>query len=172
MAFAAALLALSVWPSTQPAYVARGRAVANSDLARHAVTESDLVLYVYRIAPGGTPQPVVNGVIGSHDELAFAYLNHSGWSRILVYGVDEAGRIYWYHPGWTEAADTPVAVPIDTGWHELPEAIAQPLPYGRLEIHAVFTDGVVTVQEIERGERPTRVQELVLHFQVTKQAWP
>ncbi len=170
----AALLALSFWPSTQPAYVARGRAAADLDRARYRVaeSESDLALYVYRSAPGGTPQPVENGMIGSRDELAFAYQNRAGWSRLLVYAVDEARQIYWYHPGWTDVAAAPVAIPIDAGRHELAEAIAQPLPRGRLDVHAVFTNDAVSVQEIERGKRPAQIQELVLHFQVTEQAWP
>lgn len=161
---ATVLVALCLWPVAQPAYVARGGGAVDSDQA----------LYVYRIAPDSTPQPVVKGLIGTRDELAFAYVNRAGWSRLLVYAIDEAGRIYWYHPGWTDAATAPVAVQIDAGSerHELTEAIAQPLPHGRLEIHAVFTDDTVSVQEIERGKRPARAQELVIPIQVVNQEWP
>jgi hypothetical protein len=161
---AAVLVALGLWPMAQPAYVARGS----------GAMDRDQVLYVYRITPGGTPQAVVNGLIGDRDELAFAYLNRAGWSRLLVYAVDETGQIYWYHPAWTNAATDPVAVQIEAGpeRHELPEAIAQPLPHGRLEIHAVFTDDAVSVRAIERKKRPGRMQELVIPIQVIEQERP
>jgi hypothetical protein len=161
MGFATVLVALWLWPAAQPAYVARGG----------PTVDPDQVLYVYRIAPGCAPQPVVNGLISDGEELAFAYLNRAGWSRLLVYAVDGAGRIYWYHPGWADAATAPVAVPIEagSGLHELPEAIAQPLPHGPVEIHAVFTDDAVSVQSIERGNFPARVQELVIPMQVIEQ---
>jgi hypothetical protein len=158
---ATVLVALWLWPAAQPAYVARGGATVDSEQA----------LYVYRIAPGCAPQPVLNGLIVNGDELAFAYLNRAGWSRLLVYAVDRAGRIYWYHPGWADPATAPVAVRIEPGpgRHELPEAIAQPLPHGPVEIHAVFTDDAVSVQSIERGTRPARAQELVIPIQVIEQ---
>jgi len=163
LALAAALVALSLWWPAPP-YVPRGSAGMDTSQA----------LYVYRIAPGGTPQPVVNGVIGDRDELAFAYLNRAGWHRLLVYAVDETARVYWYHPGWTDATTDPVAVRISTGVEriELPEAIAQPVPRGRLEIHAVFTDDPVTVQAIEHGTRPGRAVEVIVPIQVTEQESP
>lgn len=169
MGLAAALVVLSFWPVARPAYVARGRAIGDADRVRHATVESDVALYVYRIAPGGAPQRVERGVIGSRDELAFAYLNRSGWSRLLVYARDEAGRIYWYHPGWTDSTTAPVAVQIATGRHELPEAIAQPLRSGRLEIHAVFTNELVRVQEIEQGKGPAQAMKLKISLQVIDQ---
>jgi len=158
---ATVLVALWFWPAAQPAYVARGGGTVDSDQA----------LYVYRIASGCAPQPVVNGSISNGDELAFAYLNRAGWSRLLVYAVDRAGRIYWYHPEWADPATAPVAVRIEpgSGRHELPEAIAQPLPHGPVEIHAVFTDDAVSVQSIERGKHPARAQELVIPIQVIEQ---
>jgi len=158
---ATVLIALWAWPAAQPAYVARGSRTVDSAQA----------LYVYRIAPGCAPQPLVNGLIVNGDELAFAYLNRAGWSRLLVYAVDEDGRIYWYHPEWTDAAAASVAVRIEGGSarHELPEAIAQPLPRGPGEIHAVFTDDAVSVQSIERGKHPARAQELVIPIQVIEQ---
>lgn len=158
---ATVLVALWLWPAAQPAYVARGG----------RTMDPDQVLYVYRIASGCALQPVVNGLISNGDELAFAYRNRAGWSRLLVYAVDGAGRIYWYHPGWADATAAPVAVRIEagSGRHELPEAIAQPLPHGPVEIHAVFTDDAVSVQSIERGEYPARAQELVIPIQVIGQ---
>lgn len=140
-----------------PDYAARGGAIADSDPA----------LYVYRISDG-RPQPVLGGAIRGSDELAFAYRNRASWARLLVYAVDEAGRVYWYHPEWSDASTAPVAVAIDGGpeRHELAEAIAQPLPPGRLQIHAIFTDEAVDVRAIERGVRPARRAERVIALEV------
>ena len=149
--------ARSLRPGDAPDYAARGGATADADPA----------LYVYRIVDGGPPQPV-DGMIRGDDELAFAYRNRAGWSRLLVYAVDDAGRVYWYHPGWTDASAAPTAVAIDggPGRHELADAIAQPLPPGRLRIHAIFTDEAIDVQAIERGERPARRAEQVIALDV------
>jgi len=158
LGFAVALLVFQLRSPDPQAYVARGGAAVDPDQA----------LYVYRIAAGGVPQPVLDGVIRTGDELAFAYRNRAGWPRVLVYGVDQGGRVYWYHPGWTDPAATPVAVPIEAGpeRHELPEAVAQPLPPGRLQIHAVFTDEAVDVRAIERGAVPARATEIVVSLDV------
>lgn len=164
LGLAAALAIVLLQRPDPPAYLARGG----------VVVESGQALYVYRIAPGGAPQPVVSGVIGPRDELAFAYRNRAGWSRLLVYAVDRAGRVYWYHPGWLDATTSPVAVQIEPGpeRHELPEAIAQPLPHGELEIHAIFTDDAADVLAIERGGRPAQHEELVIPVQVTEEDAP
>lgn len=162
LSFAAALVALHLRSSGAPDYVARGGAMADPDPA----------LYVYRITAGGPPEPVIDGVIRSSDELAFAYRNRAGWPRLLVYAVDDTGRMYWYHPGWTDASTAPVAVTIDGGpdRHELPEAVAQPLPPGRIELHAIFIDEAIDVQAIERGVRPARCAERIVALEVAEGA--
>ncbi len=133
-----------------------------------ATTEPEL--YVYRIGGGSPARPVLDGVIHTGDELAFGYRNRGGWKRLLVYAVDPAGRVYWYHPGWLDAADTPVAIliePIDER-RELPEAIAQPLSAGPVWLHAVFLDEQLDVRAVERGQRPERFKELVVPLTVVE----
>jgi hypothetical protein len=127
-------------------------------------------VYVYKVGGGGPARPVLDGVIHRGDELAFAYRNSSGWQRLLVYAVDPAGRVYWYHPGWIDAAEAPVAIPIDPAAErrELPEAIAQPLPVGPVWLHAVFLDEALDVRAVERGQRPERFQDLVVPLTVVQ----
>jgi hypothetical protein len=130
---------------------------------------------VYRIAgPGTTAQPIFDGAIRSGDELAFAYENQHGWKRLLIYATDATGRRYWYHPAWTDPAATPVATAIEPGAarRELPEAVAQPLPLGRVWLHAVFTDEAIDVRTIERGTLPAHGEEITMALEVTAGANP
>ena len=73
-----------------------------------------------RRAPNGPAKPMQ-----ADDELAFAYRNPGGMTRLLVFAVDEHGHVYWYYPGWSDAADNPTAVPISSqpGLHELPASV-------------------------------------------------
>ena len=132
------------------------------------IAMSGPALYVYRVSGGGPARPVLDGVIHSGDELAFAYRNTGGWQRLLVYAVDPVGRVYWYHPAWTDAASAPVAVPIEPAaeHRELPEGIAQPLPVGPVWLHAVFLDEALDVHAVDRGQRPERFKELVVPLTV------
>jgi hypothetical protein len=111
-------------------------------------------LRVYRIprAPDvrGAPE-VTDGAVRADDELAFAYRNPGGRRYVMVFGVDEHGHVYWYHPEWSRADDDPSAVPVVTapGLQELPAAVVQNLDGERLMIHALFTDRALTVREVE-----------------------
>jgi hypothetical protein len=106
---------------------------------------------IVRATKGSEPS-LVDGSIRADDELAFAYDNAKQKPYLLVFGVDEHGHVYWYHPAWTNAADDPAAIRIDAngGRHELREAVAHDLDGQTLEIHALFTDRPVTVREVER----------------------
>ena len=148
-AAAAALALVVLGPSIigshhQPGagFVARGSAAAAS------ATE----LLVYRIEKGRPPSLLAEGQgIGRGDELAFAYRNPAQKPRLLVFGVGERRRIYWYHPAWTDPSTSPVAVAIAGGdeRHELPEAIAHPIEGRRLRIVALFADRAVSVRDVE-----------------------
>jgi hypothetical protein len=107
-------------------------------------------VFVYDVRPGMPPTPAGDALrIG--DELAFSYENTSAKARLLVFGIDEHGHVYWFHPAWTRDIDDPVAVPIKTDGerHELPEAIRQPFDGARLEIRSVFVDEPVSVRRVE-----------------------
>lgn len=115
---------------------------------------------VYRIAPGQEPTEV-REKIRSSDELAFAYTNPDGHSHLMVWGVDEAGAVYWYHPAWTDPAANPRAVPARGGGevHELKEAIAHDFSGKRVTLFALFTDAQPSVRDVEEalksGRSPT-----------------
>jgi hypothetical protein len=108
-------------------------------------------LLIYRVAPDGRVEPVA-GRIGAADELAFAYGNPGGRRYLLVYGEDEHGHVYWFHPGWPVGAPAPAAVEArpGAGPHELPEAVRHRFDGRRLRINAVLSDERMGVGTIER----------------------
>jgi len=124
-------------------------------------------LEIYRLRPGAAPERVQRR-IAAGDELAFAYRNPAGKKRLMVYGVDQAGRVYWYFPAWTKPEEDPLAVPIEPSAtaRELPAAVAQPLQPGALTLHALFTDQPLTVRQVEAaldgGAAPGADTEVVL----------
>jgi hypothetical protein len=166
LAFVAGLAAVSaalvLMRTPEPAYLARGGPIVDPDEA----------LDVYRIGGDGAPRPVLDGVIHTGDELAFAYRNRRGWTHVMVFAVDQTGRVYWYHPGWTDVAASPTAVPIEAGAarHEIPDAVAHRLAPGRIWLHALFTDEMPDVRAVERGLRPDRREELVIALDVVQES--
>jgi len=108
-------------------------------------------LSVYRLR-AGEPSSLVQDRVAATDELAFAYVNPQGFEHLLVFGVDEHGHVYWYHPAWTNAAEDPVAIAIQSGpeLQELPEAVRQELDGSSLRIVALFTHARLSVHEVER----------------------
>lgn len=120
--------------------------------ARGSITETAPGgVQVFRAQPGGAPTPV-EGSIRRGDELAFSYENRTGRPHLLVFGVDEHGHVFWYHPAWTNPAQDPAAIPAltDGRRHELKEAISHSLDGDKLEIHTLFSDRALTVKEVER----------------------
>jgi hypothetical protein len=139
-AAAAAVLLLQIHPAGD-GFSSRG------SVGSVAPRTSHVLAYVVR---NGSPAPVGN-TLHSGDELAFAYENGSAKLRLAVFGVDEHGHVYWFHPAWTREADDPVAVPIATDGqlHELPEAVLQQFDGRRLEIRSVFVDDPISVRRLE-----------------------
>jgi len=107
-------------------------------------------LEIYRVTSDGATRPA-DGWMTAGDELAFAYRNPTGFARLMIFGVDDRGDIYWFHPAWTEATRDPVAVPIAAGVgpYELPEAIQHQVRGGRLRIVALFTNSAASVRALE-----------------------
>jgi hypothetical protein len=111
---------------------------------------SSPVLFVHRMAPGTAPTPATD-TIRRDDELAFAYENPEGKPWLAIFAVDEHGRVYWFHPAWTDATEDPPAIHAETtpGVHELPEAVRHRFEGERLDVHALFLDKPLTVRQIE-----------------------
>jgi hypothetical protein len=114
-------------------------------------------LEIYRVTGDGATKPA-DGWMAAGDELAFAYRNPTGFTRLMIFGVDDRGDIYWFHPAWTDANQDPVAVPINAGVgpFELPEAIQHQVRGGRLRIVALFTNTAASVRSLEETWRSAR----------------
>jgi hypothetical protein len=140
-AAAAAMVLLRLHPGATDGFSSRGRVVAPARVSR---------VFAYEVRRGLPPAPA-GEVLESGAELAFAYENGAAKRRLAVFGIDEHGHVYWYHPAWTRETEDPVAIPIemDDRRHELPEAVLQRVDGGRLEIRSVFVDDPVSVRQIE-----------------------
>jgi hypothetical protein len=152
LAAAAALVAIAA-PSVLPhrsEFASRG--------ALRELPSAELV--VYRIPPHASPARLGTGNVRDgklstrfdrSDELAFAYTNQGAFPYLLVFGVDEHRHVYWYHPAWTNAADTPRAVAIQTGpeARELPDATSHELDGTSLRVIGLFTRSALTTRDVE-----------------------
>jgi hypothetical protein len=87
------------------------------------------------------------------DELAFSYENPQHKPYLMIFGVDEGGRVYWFYPAWTNESENPSAVKTDPGavTRRLPEAIKHPFAGSKLTIHGLFLDEPLTVREAEKA---------------------
>ena len=138
-----AVALLLVVTSAQPRHeiAARGSAIEGAE---------SLEVAVFRVK-GERESMRVNEVVSPNDELAFAYRNELGKAFLMIFAVDGAGRVAWYHPAWTDPADSPTAVPItkQVGFKELPEAVRHPLQGPSLTVHALFLDKALDVRAVE-----------------------
>jgi hypothetical protein len=143
-------------PSTEQGFSPRGPA--------------DTDFWVFHME-GNDASPVPD-VIDPDTELAFAYKNGAKKRFLLIFGVDEGGRVYWYHPAWTSESESPTAVPIEPGGlHELPAAIRHRLVGHRLELHAVFLDEPLSVREAEVRLARSRDRSLALPDAIERTVW-
>ncbi len=101
---------------------------------------------------GGAPSPLEDaGPLRRDTELGFAYESVEGKGQLMIFGLDEHGHVFWYHPAWTDPKDDPASVRVETGpgLHPLREAIAHDLDGRTLEIHALFSNAPRTVKAVE-----------------------
>jgi hypothetical protein len=152
LAAAAAVLLLLRAPHAGDGFAARGEDAAAS--ARQVAVVSPL--HVYRVPSkeegSGGPLPVFE-TVHRHAELAFAYENIDRKKYVMIFAVNEDGRVYWFYPGWSNPADNPraIAITAEAGLHELPDAVVHRFDGARLEIHALFLDEPMTVREVEQA---------------------
>lgn len=127
--------------------------VGGEPVARGA--EVTPTLLVYRVGADGTAARVVGDSIRRDDELAFGYTNPMGRAYLLVFGTDEHGHVYWYHPGWPMGTAPPVAVEARRGLgpHELDEAIRHQLDGHLLRVTAVLSDTRLGAEVVEHEGR-------------------
>jgi hypothetical protein len=107
-------------------------------------------VFVYRMSPGQAGQ-AVGSSMRSTDELAFAYVNPAGFSRLMIFGEDEHGHVYWYHPAWLRETDDPLAIPVGSGpeLRELPESVAHELDGKTLTSRSIFTNAELSARDVE-----------------------
>ncbi len=152
LAAAAAAFLLLRAPHAADGFAARGEDAGAT--AKPAAVASPL--HVYRVPSkeegNGGPVPVFE-TVHRHAELAFAYENTDRKKYVMIFAVNEHGRVYWFYPGWTNPADNPraIAITAQAGLHELPDAVVHRFDGARLEIHALFLDEPMTVREVERA---------------------
>jgi hypothetical protein len=93
------------------------------------------------------------------DELAFSYDNASHKPYVMIFGVDEGGRVYWFYPAWTDESENPMAVKTDPNRisQQLPEAIKHRYAGSRLTVHGLFLDQPLTVRDVEAALRDHRL---------------
>jgi hypothetical protein len=107
-------------------------------------------LLVYEIGKRGDVRSVTSEIDGS-DGLAFAYVNTTHKRRLLIFAVDDARQVYWYHPVWSDARDDPQGngIVADDAIHELPQAVTHALTGRRLQLFGVFANQALSVRDVE-----------------------
>jgi hypothetical protein len=154
LAAAAAVLLLLRAPLAGDGFAARGGSEDAGAGVERVFRASPL--HVYRVPPkeegSGGPVPVV-GTVRRDAELAFAYENSDRKKYVMIFAVNEAGRVYWFYPGWTNPTDNPRAIAIseEVGLHELPDAVVHRFDGSKLDIHSLFLDEPLTVREVEQA---------------------
>ncbi len=106
---------------------------------------------MYRVV--GTKTERSPEAIDARDGLVFAYRNGGPrpFSHLMLFAVDESGRVYWFFPAWTEAVTPPTSMPIVAGQEaiELREVVQHDFAPGRLVVHALFSRKPFGVDDIE-----------------------
>ena len=137
------LVATSSTPSIKAGdgLASRGKGIENAE---------PLEVAVFRVK-GERESMRASDVVSPGDELAFAYRNELGKAFLMIFAIDGAGQVAWYHPAWTDPADNPKAVPItkQVGFKELPEAVRHALQGTSLTVHALFMDKALDVRAVE-----------------------
>lgn len=132
-------------------FVARGvGTISATDLLGADTTPA---LKVFVVDPVDPAKSVPLGEeIEANDELAFTYINPEGFRWLMVLGIDEHRKIYWFHPAWNDQTEDPRAVAIDPGLvpRDLPEAITHSFAGTRLRIVGLFAEHELSVRDVER----------------------
>jgi hypothetical protein len=144
LACAAALIFVLRAP-TDDGFRARGSIDASSTISVYRVSDRTLLS--------------TSGSFRRDDELAFTYDNASHKPYMMIFGVDEGDRVYWFYPAWTDESENPMAVKTDPGRGTvaLPEAIKHPFQGSKLTVHGLFLETPQTVRDVEAALRDHRL---------------
>jgi hypothetical protein len=88
------------------------------------------------------------------DVLAFAYDNRSGTSLdfLMIFAVDQSGRIFWYYPAFLDESENPKSIKIADTIRTpkmLPDEVQHGYQPGLLRMFAVFSSEALDVKRIE-----------------------
>lgn len=151
LAVAAALVFVLRSPRDE-GFHARGPSTLNTDAA------SESSIGIYRVSDR---KPLSSGSsFRRDDELAFSYANTSHKPYVMIFGVDEGDRVYWFYPAWTDESENPMAVKTDPVQVSavFPEAIKHGFQGSKLTIHGLFLDDPQTVRDVEAALRDRRLR--------------
>ena len=148
--FALAVSAAAASAFVLLAFGARRNPPLSQTRGASATPGSQLLVYDVGREPAASVRQISSSV-RADGALAFAYANISHRRYLMVFAVDEARRVYWYHPGWAKAADNPIAIAVepDEAVHELPQAVTHRFSGRHLQLWGVFTDRRLSVREME-----------------------
>jgi hypothetical protein len=107
---------------------------------------------VYRVDGGGEARRLADRLHAS-DGLVFSYTNlgPAPLEHLMVFGIDARGTVLWFYPAYDREDENPESISIEKGGADvpLPDIIRNDLAPGPLAIHAVFSDRVLRVLEVE-----------------------
>jgi hypothetical protein len=150
-----ALLLLPGWPRQRaaepPGLHPRGSGLAALPLVL-ALDDRGTEVSAFRTSGPGAPAPAT-ARIAAGDELAFAYRNGGGWTRLMVFARDEHGAVFWFYPQWVDPASDPLGVDlgVDPGLHELPAAVSHDFGGHQLLLCALASRQPLSARQVERA---------------------
>jgi hypothetical protein len=155
LALSALMLVVQVRTDSTDRFTARGGGLPAALVLSPGTPATDVL--VFRTGEG-RGAGLLTEPLPRDAELAFAYRNGGGWQRLLVFGRDPAGSVYWYQPPWTDEGQDPEGVPLSNapGLHELPRAVSHNLPTGRFTLCALVTNQAISVKQLEEQLRRFR----------------
>jgi hypothetical protein len=142
---------------------AQGQAGAGA----RALAESDRWVGVtaYRVPVGEAQKPPqrVSGRVRRGDGLLFSFdnLGPAPFAYLMIFAVDGAGEVYWFHPAYEDAAADPVSLLIQAAGNsaggrergqsaiELLDLVHHDYPAGGLALYGLFTRAPVRVSTVE-----------------------
>jgi hypothetical protein len=125
---------------------------AKSATSHHDARSRWIALNAFRLSGEAAPEPL-GDVLHRNDGLLFSYTNlgPTPFSHLMIFGIDEQRRVYWYYPAFMDARDNPKGIDIQQGGGRvgLSEVIAHPYHEGRLTILGLFSDQALSVADVE-----------------------
>jgi len=102
--------------------------------------------------PGAEKLERLLGSVQPEDGLLFAYTNLGAqpFEHLMLFCVDAAGELHWFHPAYASEQENPRSIAIEAGQDlALPEVVWLDLPRGPLTIYAAFTRRPLDVWSVE-----------------------